>query len=580
MTDVAPLMDGTGRARHVARARLAMRSTAAWAVAYVLAAVFLPFDLPDRTLIMNVAYVPSHALAAWALWHVARASVDDARRAAGLMAFFTGQALGVLNSGFWVLNALGLVGPLSMWFQLLAIGMVVCSLYGISELVPVRRDGATGVPWLDGVLLLLASVSIGWYSVGWPLLSSGLESAESFAWFAIIASADSFVALLAMMAWVYPSPRLTRSAAATLAASQLYAAWGDVALETGLATGSYTSGEPLDAVFAISIFLLVLAGWRAIAPVPVAAPEEGPSERPSAGWQRLLVPGLASAAVALPVILSSWRDAHGTGLIIPVVLLVAFVVVLQWRHEQLERARARVLERRFALERDLALNRQFAAIGRFAGQIAHDFNNVLSGIVSYVELLKMGFVQPSEMPQVLEIMEQSAQRGVTLNRRLQGILRGHEAPPQPTELAALVRSVADSLRRVMPPDVELVLSLPRTPVLVDLPPGDGDQVVLNLLVNARDAMPQGGRVTATVRVEGDVAVLEVEDTGTGIPQALRERIFEPLFTTKDAGRGTGLGLATVRGVVDAADGSIAVWSEEGRGTRFTIRFPLSRLPAD
>ena len=566
---------GWDTARYARETRRAMVITGVWAAVYTLLAILLPFGTPDRPLLMEVAFIPSHLLAAWTLWCAAKASADAPNRAGGLLGFFAAQAIGVANSVVWVVTTLGLVGPLSIWYQVLGVGMTVCYIYGIARLVPVQRSGALGIPWLDAALLLIASGSIGWYFVGWPLISSGLETGSSFAWFALISTIDSQVGLLALMAWVYPTDRLNRSAAATLATSQVFAVWGDIGIETGLVAGTYTSGEPFDAVFAISTFLLTLAAWRALGPSDVAA--EAPSVRRAARtWERALLPTIATGAVSIPVVTTALTDEHGDAFLVPVVLLVLFVLVLQWRQDQLVQARSRAIAKRFSVERDLALSRQFASIGRFAGQIAHDFNNVLSGIVSYVELLKMGMVRPQELPQVLDIMEQSAQRGVTLNRRLQGILRGQEAEPQPTELAALVRAVTDSLRRVMPDEVETVLSLPRTPVMVSLRPGDGDQLVLNLLVNARDALPTGGRITVTVRAESDVAVLEVEDNGTGMPAAVRERIFEPLFTTKESGRGTGLGLATVRTVVDTADGSIAVWSEEGRGTRFTIRLPILR----
>jgi CheY-like chemotaxis protein/anti-sigma regulatory factor (Ser/Thr protein kinase) len=146
------------------------------------------------------------------------------------------------------------------------------------------------------------------------------------------------------------------------------------------------------------------------------------------------------------------------------------------------------------------------------------------------------------------------------------------------DLAAVVVETATLLRRVLPEHIEVTVDGAYGPMGILADRGAVEQVLMNLATNARDAMPGGGRLVFRLRSAAGAHVLEVEDTGTGIPGEIRHRVFEPFFTTKDEGRGTGLGLAMVRSIVEHCQGTVAVESEPGRGTRFIIRCPMHEAP--
>ena len=542
--------------------------TAAWTVVYALLAILLPADLARRPLVMDTAFMPFHPLAAWALWITCGTIPRGTPRWWGFRALMWSQVVGIVNSLVWVAASAQLLAVNSGLYQLVGFITTALSIFGIARLVPLRRTGAAAVPWLDIALLLLAGGAIGWYFVGWPILTSGAESATAFGWFAAVTTADAFSALLALAAWAYPTDRIGGPASAALALSYGLSALGDIVIETGTIDGAYVSGRPFDIVFAVSILAVVVAAWRETG--RQAAPP--PDER-TILVARAVTPLVASAAVFAPVIIASVRETDPRALVIPGAIVVSFVLVLQWRYLLLDREIERSLVSRLGLERDLALARQFESLGRFAGAIAHDFNNVLAGLLAHVQLLKLEASGSAHARESVAVMEASVQRGVTLNRRLLSLMRGQAVDRVPTDLVALAHAVADAVSPTMAERRRITVSVPNAPVNVLLRPGDGDQLLLNLVVNARDASPEGGAIAVRLRSEGNEAVLEVEDEGHGIPEAIRERIFEPLFTTRGAQRGTGLGLATVQAVVGNAGGSIALWSEEGRGTRFTVRLP-------
>ena len=218
------------------------------------------------------------------------------------------------------------------------------------------------------------------------------------------------------------------------------------------------------------------------------------------------------------------------------------------------------------------------ALGRLAGGVAHDFNNLLTAVSGYAELAADA-LPPGAARQAVEHVRRAAGRAASLTQQL--LLFGRLRPRSVTvlDLNATVTGLYAMLRRLIGEDIRLetALSPGRAPVEAD--PAQLEQVLLNLALNARDAMPSGGRLrieTAEVTVDGAPFVcLAVEDDGLGMDAATRARIFEPFFTTKEVGKGTGLGLATVYGVVEQADGRISVDSAPGRGTRFEILLPRS-----
>jgi two-component system cell cycle sensor histidine kinase/response regulator CckA len=243
-----------------------------------------------------------------------------------------------------------------------------------------------------------------------------------------------------------------------------------------------------------------------------------------------------------------------------------------------------------ALEDRIRHSQKMEAVGRLAGGIAHDFNNLLTVIVGMGDLLALDdSLSPSAHEHVAEILDvvDSARELVT---QLMTFSRRSVVRPKVLDLNERVREAGKMLRRLLGEEIELQLELDSVRAWVRLDPTQFDQVLLNLAVNAADAMPQGGRLRYSSALEthdhtgplapGTYVRLEVSDTGTGIPADVLPRIFDPFFTTKATGEGTGLGLANVYGIVRQASGDIEVDSREGEGTRFVIRLPLAARPQD
>jgi PAS domain S-box-containing protein len=243
-----------------------------------------------------------------------------------------------------------------------------------------------------------------------------------------------------------------------------------------------------------------------------------------------------------------------------------------------------VSERR-KLEERLRHAEKMEAVGQLAGGVAHDFNNLLTAIVSYAALVREGLGPRHPSDADVREIEAAATRAAALTRQLLAFSRRQRVAPQVVELRRLVAGMERILRRVLPENVKLDV-VAHAPGTVFADPAQLELVILNLAVNARDALPSGG--TISVRVfeteEGDdmgdgegpaapLAVLEVRDDGTGMDDATRVRIFEPFFTTKPAGKGTGLGLATVYGIVSQAGGEVRVRSAPGRGSEFRVCLP-------
>jgi two-component system, cell cycle sensor histidine kinase and response regulator CckA len=246
-----------------------------------------------------------------------------------------------------------------------------------------------------------------------------------------------------------------------------------------------------------------------------------------------------------------------------------------------------VVERagRAALEDRLRQAEKLESMGRLVGGVAHDFNNRLLVILGHAELLKRNVEGRRELELHADAVLVSARRAADLTRQLLAFSRRQVLRPEACDLDAIVERMRRMLERVIGETIELVTVL-GAGRLTHADPGQLEHVILNLVLNSRDAMPEGGRITirtAGLRFDendappdlapGGYVKLSVTDTGSGIPAALHGRIFEPFFTTKEVGRGTGLGLSMTEGIVRQSGGSIALESEEGRGTTFTLYLP-------
>lgn len=255
---------------------------------------------------------------------------------------------------------------------------------------------------------------------------------------------------------------------------------------------------------------------------------------------------------------------------------------------------AQAIARPLVVDAALAQAQKLQAVGQLAGGVAHDFNNLLTVIIGFADLLlaRHGEGDPSH-PDIVQIRG-TANRGVALVRQLLAFSRQQATDPMILDPAAAIANLALLLRRLLRSGIELNLGACESPLRVLIDPVQFDQVILNLAVNARDAMPSGGRLTidmAPHAVEpgmtiggevvppGQYVRIVVSDTGTGIPHDILGHIFEPFFSTKEPGAGTGLGLATVYGIVRRAGGFIAVDSAPGRGAEFALLFPSAAAAA-
>jgi PAS domain S-box-containing protein len=235
-----------------------------------------------------------------------------------------------------------------------------------------------------------------------------------------------------------------------------------------------------------------------------------------------------------------------------------------------------ITERR-ELESRLLQAQKMEAVGRLAGGVAHDFNNLLTAIGGTADLLLEDLPDAAGQRDDIATIRHMADRASQLTRQLLAFSRQQILQPQLLDLADQVRRTESMLQRLLREDAEVALDLPDAPVPILLDPLQVEQILVNLAVNARDAMPEGGRLTLGVDTRtgpgGDEAVLTVEDTGHGMSPETLARAFEPFFTTKPTGEGTGLGLATVYGIVEQSGGSVEAESEPGEGTRVVGRFP-------
>jgi PAS domain S-box-containing protein len=248
------------------------------------------------------------------------------------------------------------------------------------------------------------------------------------------------------------------------------------------------------------------------------------------------------------------------------------------------------ITQRRALEEQLVQAQKLQSIGRLAGGVAHDFNNLLTAILGNAELALIDLPEDHPAGESVREIVKAAERAASLTRQLLSFARKQMIEPVPLDLSAVVSGSIEMLRRLLGEDVEILAELREGLDIIEADPGQVQQLLVNLTVNARDAMPDGGRLvieTANLAVgdeyraahpevrSGNYVTLAVTDTGTGMTDDVLAHLFEPFFTTKRQGEGTGLGLATCHGIVEQSGGHIWVHSELGIGTSVTILLPVA-----
>jgi len=314
-------------------------------------------------------------------------------------------------------------------------------------------------------------------------------------------------------------------------------------------------------------------------------------------WADLTAPGWGAAdAVAVRTLEATGVAApwelemlHKDGTRVPVLIGIAMLDppnCVAFTADLTERKRVERALR--TTEEHLRQAQKMEALGGLAAGVAHDFNNLLSVILSNTELAVQQIEGNDELKADLIEVQRAGERAAVLTRQLLAFSRKQVLQPRVLNLNDVLRDLESLLKRLIREDVELTLSCGVDLPNVNVDPGQIEQVVVNLAVNARDAMPAGGKlIVETLSAPAEPAgaardaveswvMLTVRDTGSGIDAATQARMFEPFFTTKEQGKGTGLGLSTVLGIVEQSGGSISVDSEVGRGTTFTVLLPAAR----
>jgi signal transduction histidine kinase/CheY-like chemotaxis protein len=347
-----------------------------------------------------------------------------------------------------------------------------------------------------------------------------------------------------------------------------------------IGANAYSFVHPDDLEKAVHAFEKVLARP---APMDLATPTRGSApQRPA--------PRPASRPVDPEVVVLRLRHRDGSWRLIELVGRAASwesgkaVVVLNGRD----------ITQTSQLEEQLRQSQKMEAIGQLSGGIAHDFNNILTVIQGHVSLIDSHPVLPADVRESAVEIDQAAKRAANLTRQLLAFSRKQTLQPTDTDLNDVVANMTRMLHRILGEDIRMSFNYSAPPAWVRADVGMLEQVLLNLVVNARDAMPQGGLLdvstaweevapeTAAANSEfraGSFVVLSVSDSGSGIPAEILPRIFEPFFTTKGVGKGTGLGLATVYGIVKQHQGWVVVRTEIGKGTQFRVYLPRIANPA-
>jgi len=281
----------------------------------------------------------------------------------------------------------------------------------------------------------------------------------------------------------------------------------------------------------------------------------------------------------LPKPLGPYSPINAWAAVTITVMLTA--VLLRSSLESLQRMHARAEQA--ARERDEALRRSIQGqkmelVGNLTSGIAHDFNNLLTVMCNVSELLRIeGEAQRPDVASLLDDLDEATSRATLMTGQLLSLGRAPVTGAEAIDVSLVVKGLARMLSRLLGSSVRLEVDAPE-PAMVDASPAGLQQIVLNLAVNAKEALRDAGRIQISVRVHGDSISLVTEDTGIGMDEATQARIFEPFFTTKSSG--TGLGLATVRELVSRYGGTIQVTSTLGKGSRFEVRFPRRAPPAE
>lgn len=573
--------------------RIAVAASLAIVVVFTLASQGRgPDESPATTALFATAFLPIYWIAAWIAWSASRAPELDAigRRAWRLIAL-AHALLASNNVVFYVSRRLApfpgdealiaLVLP-ALWYAAIfaALGQLPRSMTSSLERATFWLDAATVL--FSGLLILIYVFT---HTPGQSSFASPLVAVTTIGFPALSAA----VIFAAIVVFLRPAHGVSREALGLLAASVAVTVIADLAYSRAFAIGAHRPQSWYEPLY-------LIAACLAVASAQIQRERPGAGGEWSVGFGSIgssILPYSAVLAAVIVVLLEigdQWRTrlgAIGVGVAFLTTLVMARQL-LSRRHVALIAAAERErLERQAALELQLQQSQKLEAVGLLAGGIAHDFNNILMAIRGTAELAADG---GPDLKEDMREITRAVDHGVSLTRQLLAFGRRDAVQVKRFDLRDVVRDMEAMLRRLLARQVEVRVTLPPDEIAVEMDRGQVEQVLLNLAINARDAMPSGGTLqvsVATMTTEkagvvapGGYAVMSVADTGTGITPEVKARIFEPFYTTKPRGRGSGLGLATVYSIVSRAGGTINVDTIVGKGTTFEVLLPLAeRLDA-
>jgi two-component system cell cycle sensor histidine kinase/response regulator CckA len=542
---------------------------------------------PAFELFADVAYLPFRTITTLLLFQAARASHDpEVARGWRLLAW--GQVLQVIGNVQWVVSdytGQDISNPAYVAWSLPSNALHLAAFWVMMR-AP-REDRRRSTDWLDAAVMMTAGAVLAWYFLARDVAPLEPPEPASIAVLFFTETSNIAVLFFALAVWLRSPRGLSRAASLRLVAAFALFTIADLVFESQSVRHAYQSGSWLDLMYAGSVIVLALgadAQRRSVAPEPPRAAARR--------WPIDTVPLAATAIALVPLLVTALRvDLQGNPIAGIAVGLVVLTLLVLWR-SRLQRAQIeRLVRGRVQLQQQLWQAQKMEAVGRLAGGIAHDFNNILAAISSHAQLLRsMG---TSATTGELEEIEFATQRAAALTRRLLDFSRTNTSDARPVLIGEVVRSMEPMLSRLLAADIAFTLHVADGEAAVALADGQLEQVLLNLAINARDAMPTGGRLSIATRRASAIdrqrlaalgvthrewAVIEVRDDGGGMDEPTRTRLFEPFFTTKPRGRGTGLGLATVDGIVRGAGGHVLVDSDVGRGTTMTVLLPIADAP--